>query len=382
MEDNKLQKLFDSIVSKTFFALLALVGTGITIYAFLQEKEVDLRYEIIANTNVLDFNADISKLEVTYDSTNLKETKENLRLYTIKVVNNGNKDILNEYYDDNEPLGISISSGKIIEKPEIIKTSSDYLSNNMKISNYLKGKSFFSRVILEPNEYFIVKLLVLHKVNQIPQIQALGKIAGQKTIEVINAIDTKNEQTFFVHVFSGNIWVQLLRLICYFFVVVLFILIIIAISEVINTYKEKKSRENLINDFKNLKIYEYNRMDDAIFDRYQKDGSWLLDSMQSLLEDEDELNKNYKEILKALKSKDYRRSSRVESEYSQLLLEKDEWATISQMINDGIVIKDNNKLTINQAMYATLNQFIEFLDEKGVIKKKNIHSSSIVVHRN
>lgn len=78
MEYTNFKNLFDNFASKSFITILGIVAAIITIYAFLQEKKVDLRYEIIANTNVLDFNADVCKLEVTYDSTNLKLTNENL----------------------------------------------------------------------------------------------------------------------------------------------------------------------------------------------------------------------------------------------------------------------------------------------------------------
>ena len=170
MKDNIISKLFNNIASKAAITLLGLTAAGITIYAFMIDKNVELRYEIVANTNVLDFNADIGNLRVTYDSTNLKETNENLRIYTIKVVNNGEKDILKEYYDENDPLGLAINSGRIIEKPEIIQTSSDYLNRNVNIENYLVNRISFSQVILETGEFYIIKLLVIHKNDTIPDI--------------------------------------------------------------------------------------------------------------------------------------------------------------------------------------------------------------------
>ena len=179
MEDNNvINRILDSIVSKTFIALIGLVGAIVTIYAFLQEKSVDIRYEIIANTNVLDFNADISKLAVIYDSTNLKETNENLRIITVKIVNNGNQHLLKEYYDEKEPLGLKTSAGKVIERPEIIQTSNDYLKRNLEIQESTSGNHIsFSQVILESGEFYIVKFLVLHKKTEEPQIMAFGKIA-------------------------------------------------------------------------------------------------------------------------------------------------------------------------------------------------------------
>lgn len=370
MEENIFKRFFESFASRTVLTLLGLLGTGITIYAFLQEKKVDLRYEVIANTNVLDFNADISKLEVFYDSTNLKQTKENLRIYTVKIINNGDQIIINEFYDIKEPLGIKLSAGKIIEVPQIIQTSNDYIKRNLKVTNYQKDRISFSQVIIESGEYFIVKLLVLHKKETTPNIISFGKIAGQKSISVVNAIDVKDETSFWSKTYFGNIWVQLLRLLSYFILGVLIILFIVFVSEQIDTYRDKKRRLKMISEFKNLKIYQYTRMDDAIFDRYRLKDSQIFQEMQTLIESEKKLNETYKELTEKLKYKEYRHYRKIGNENNFThYMERDDFSIINEMINDGIVFKENDRLVINQAMKDTLNKFVIFLKEKGEFKR-------------
>lgn len=383
MEDNIFKRFFESFASRTVLTLLGLLGTGITIYAFLQEKKVDLRYEVVANTNVLDFNADISKLEVLYDSTNLKQTKENLRIYTVKIINNGSENLINEFYDINEPLGIRLNTGKIIEIPQIIETSNDYIKRNLKVIDYQKDKISFSQVIIESGEYFVVKLLVLHKKETTPSIISLGKIAGQKSINVVNAIDVKDETSFWSKTYLGNIWVQLLRLLSYFIVGVLIILFIVFISEQIDTYRDKKRRLKIISEFKNLKSYQYTRMDDAIFDRYQLKDSRRFQEMQALIEDEKTLNETYKELTEKLKSKEYRRYRRIETDNKFIkFMERDDFSIINEMTNDGIVFKENDNLVINQAMKDTLNKFVSFLKEKGEFKRNYYESITNVTFDN
>ena len=321
MEDNLTNKIFNNIASKTVIALIGLFAAAITIYAFLQEKSVDVRYEIIANTNVLDFNADISKLEVSYDSTNLKQSNENLRIITIKIINNGKQHLFKEYLDNNDPLGLTISSGKIIEKPDLIQTSNDYLKRNIKLHNFTNNKLTFSQVILESGEFFIIKLLILHKKDEIPQINSFGKIAGQKNIEVVNSVDIKTEKTFLLNVYEGNIWIQLLRLLSYFIIGILIILIIVGISEKIDSRREKNRKIKMVKDFKNIKSYDYTRMDDAIFDRYKLRGSRDLKKSQGLLQNEKELNENYSELSKELKSKEFRRQRRIDDTRQSILNE-------------------------------------------------------------
>jgi hypothetical protein len=369
MKDSFITKLLDNIASRTVITLLGLAATGITIYAFLIEKSVELRYEIVANTNVLDFNADIGNLRVTYDSTNLKETNENLRIYTIKVINNGEKDILKEFYDDNDPLGLSINSGRIIERPEIIQTSSDYLNRNSKIQSYQFDKISFSQVILESGEFYVIKLLVIHKTDKIPEIKSFGKIAGQKSISLVNSIDVKEELSFWEKVYQGNIWMQLLRLVSYFLVGIIIIAISVAASEKIDSIRERKRRKKMISDFKNLKTYEYTRMDDAIFDRYQKSGANSFKHMLKLLNDETELNDIYTKLSEELKSKEFRRYRRIDST-TRVFYDRDDWSLINQMTNDGYLFKENSRLTINQAMTDTLKKFVEFLTDNKEFKRK------------
>lgn len=69
-----------SKVNKTIIAIVGIIGSLVTIYAFFfHERKSSLQYELITDTNVLDIRADISKLEILYDKTNLKEKNENLR---------------------------------------------------------------------------------------------------------------------------------------------------------------------------------------------------------------------------------------------------------------------------------------------------------------
>lgn len=364
MNGHFFDKIFENIALKTVITVMGLVGTAVTIFAFLQEKKVEIRYEIVSNTNVLDFNAEIGKLEVIYDSTNLKKSQENLRIYTVKIINNGNQNLLKEFYDENDPLGLQLSSGKIIEQPEVIQSSNDYLKRNVKIQVSNNEKINFSQVILESGEYYIIKLLVLHKTDLIPKITSYGKIAGQNNIQIINTIDIKEESSFWKEAYYGNIWVQLLRIVSYFIVACLIIIAIVGMSVYITEKKDKRRKKNNIVEFKSLKTYQYSKMDDAIFDRYKSDDAYVFKNVQQLIEDEDKLNRTYEHLSKRLKKKKYKRDD------SYIRYRNDEWSTIKGMLEDGIIFWDKERLTINQAMKETLDKFVVFLIEKDEDFKK------------
>lgn len=364
-----LKNFFESTTTKIVVALIGIIGTVVTIFGFLQNNEVLVAYEITANANVLDFNAEVSKLEVFFDSTNLKQTKKNLRIYTIKIINNGGKDLIKEFYDDNDPLGIRIKGGEIIENPEIIQSSNDYISRNLKIIQSVKNEFKFSQIILESKEFFTVKFLVLHNLDSIPVISPMGKIAGQRDIRINNSIDLKGENSFFARAFNGNIWIQLVRLFSYFFITLaVIIFIVFTISKIDDTVKEHH-RENIINQFKQLKSYKYTKTDNVIFDYYQKNNLSYLQEIDTIIDDENELNNIYKSILKGLKNQEVfksRKSDKINIEQNYDQETKD---LIESAIKDGFIIKDIEKLIVNKQMKRTLARFLEFIESNDKFKK-------------
>ncbi len=335
----------------------------ITIYTFLQEKEVDLRYEIIANANVLDFNADINKLEVLYDSTSLKKTGKNLRVYTIKVINNGEKNIIKEFYDENEPVGIRVDSGQVIEQPEIIRSSNGYLKRNVKFLKREKGDILFSNVIIESGEFFIIKLLVLHDNNIDPKIKAFGKVAGQKNINVVNSVDFKGKVTFLKKVYYGGFWVQFLRLVSYSVMVILSVAISFLISEKIDFFRYEKGRKKNLKEFKALKTVEYSRKDNVIFERYLDDELDELKTMSMLINNDKKLNKICGRSLEDIE-REVNKKRRVEEGLSEYDL-----YIINEMLDDGIIFKEHDRLKVNESMKDSLDKFLSFLmDKKGFIR--------------
>ena len=373
-ENNQFKRFFQNYISQTFIAFFGIIGTIITIYAFLQEKKVELRYEILSNTNVLDFNADVNKLNVIYDSTNLRQTHENLRIYTIKIINIGEQTLTNNFYDKNDLIGIKILNAKIIEKPQIIETSNNYINRNAKIINYTKNNFSFYPIIIEKGEFYTIKFLVLHKTNSSPKLISIGKIADQKNIEIVNSIDIKSKEPFIEKTFLGNFWVQLLRLISYFFAGALIFITVMLLSEWFDNVSSKIKRQKLLKEFKKKSDYTYTKIDEAIFERYLNNDFFQLREMYYLLKNEEKLNEKYTNSIEGLKNKEYRRIDR----NKRIRYFSQEYHIINEMISDGIVFKEDEKLSINQPMKDTLEKFIAFLKVKNKLHLK--HSLKFAQH--
>lgn len=355
--------------------LIGLFSAIVGIYTFyFQTKETELQFEIISNSNVLDLNTDLSKLDIIYDSTSLKHSNQNLRIINIRVKNTGTEDILKNFYDDSDPLGLIIRDGTIIEKPNLINYSNDYLKNNLKLNRINSNKILFSNVILEHSEYFVLKFLVLHPRGKTPAFTAIGKVAGINKINVIDIQQPKDKKSFWSQVFSGDILVQAVRAILYFSIVVIIIGIIALIVEGVSDFKSKKKRERLIHNFKRLETYSYSKMDDAIFNRFITEGDYSIVKMKSLIRDEATLNRRYKKWIEKLKKKETEEEAILNKEVlikPLFLNRRREWTVINEMLNDGIIIKDNNTLIINQPMKKTIELFTDYLQTCNFGQFKN-----------
>lgn len=352
---------------------LGFIGTVISLYAyFAQDKKVDIQYEIIANTNVLDINADVSRLDITYNGMSLKEKDEHLRIINLRIINRGIDNILKEYFDENDPLGFKVSQGKIIEKPEVIETSSNYLKENLKVEMDSSGRVKFSKVIIEPKESVVLKILILHKSGTYPKIIPVGKIAGMKEILVVNTLETKDEKPFFVQVFFGSTFVQIVRAISYFLMVVLLIVVIAFSADKIFDAKQKHKRKKIVDEYRSLKPYTYSKMDDAIFDHYIENDYRLLEKMIDLINDEKDLTATYNKAIARLKKKEEAKTvdHKIidEQGYPIHYIREDEWSIMNTMLEYGLIIKEKDRIVVNQQMKNTLDNFFIFLKDKKALK--------------
>lgn len=368
-------------LTQTLIILVGLISAVLGIYTFFfQERKFQVDYEILANTNVLDINADITKLDITYDGSSLKSNNQSLRIINLRVKNTGTESILKNYYDSKDPLGAFVEKGKVIEKPELITTSNDYIKKNLEIRFDSLGKLTFSDIILEPNEFFTIKLLILHKTNVTPILHSSGKIAGVKDIPVVNLVQqNKAENSFWEITFGGNIFAQLIRALSYTLIVILIIVGIAITTDTISDKRRKSKRIRLAKKFKLKREYDYNKMDDAVFFRFEIDGIENLRRYQNLLKDENRLNQKHNNWINKLKRNVEEEIQENDITSRELMLNdkffsrRSEWTLINELINDGYAIKDKDKLVINQPMKRCLNMFIDFLKDEKYIDPNEIH---------
>ncbi len=341
---------------------------GIVSY-FFERNTTSIKFQLLSNTNVFDIHEEIKPLDIIYNGQSIKNAKQNLKVFTLKISNNGDKDILNDFYDDRDPLGFQISKGLIIEKPTLIGASNSYIKKNLKL--VLKNGAIitFSPIILETGEYFTAKILVLHNQSEEPTIKPVGKIAGIKEIDFIDENDLNNKNPvleLLLNSFSGNIFIQLTRSVIYFIIVVILIVLLIYVSDKINAFREKEVKLQLISEYKSAPKYISSEADEKIFEIFLTENYFYLKEIENLLSNQEILNNVYNKkanpkSIALSAAGTYFHDSRIDR--------------IEELIHHGFVSLSKKKLITKNNIYRRLIEFNRFLK----VNKNKFQDSKYIV---
>ncbi len=318
---------------------------------FFDNNSPDLDYVITSNANVLDVNENLSSLDILYEGESLKKAGKSLKIITIKVVNTGGEAILKSSYDSNDPAGFYIKDGTLAETPQLLEASNDYLTKNALALKESSSKILFPQLIIEPEEYFHVKILVLHDANKNPMIVARGKIAGIDEINILNEYSVVND-SITQRAFIGDTKTQIVRLLFYgTFGIFLFIMAIglIVIKDDIN---DKRARKNKV-----IKIKEKNRNNlkmnsQYIFDNYVKWGEPWIYLIYSILS-----NSNLEHRVTVEPEK-------IEEELKDL--KKKKVSIVKELLDNDIIINQDGKLKADPEILSIMQKLLPLhaLDEK------------------
>ena len=247
-----------------------IIGTTISIITFLlgyyfsnQEKKVQIAYEIISETNVLQINKSLNNLQILLNNQNLLQSNSNLKIIKLRIRNNGDFDIQDNQYDKKIKWGFRIVNGKIVDTVSIIDSNSEYIKKAIKIEQN-ESDVTFNEIIFDRKKFFTLEFMVIYDRQQTPVIEFIGKIVGIDKIIPINISIQNENESFFSKLFHGTILQNIVRLLIFgiLFVFIVFVIFMI-ISSIIDLFdnisKNKKEEffEKILENEKNedLKIF-------------------------------------------------------------------------------------------------------------------------------
>jgi len=278
--------------------VLAVIFGALAVYSEFWKKTAPiLEFELLSNTPVLDVREKLPDLEVLYQGEDIAKAGRTLSVMLCRVVNHGSANLLSAHYDNKAPIGIAVNGGTLI-RAELSATSNPYLATAAAVRAHGSTVAF-EPVILEPGEWFLVKLLVLHKAGSPPSLTAHGKIAGMHSIPIVLSVPTSDKESFWYRAFSGSTWTQLVRLVAYFLGAILCVAAVVipftAAAEKITTTRRKK----FVARFRAVTKIALDPADEFIFSRYIDKGPQYVQRLANAVADSDRLQKRVEDYLAA-----------------------------------------------------------------------------------
>ncbi len=235
-----MQKFFiwAKFLVKKAWTVIVVVSVVFGFYAYFHEKVPNVKFTVVGDPNVFDVYKSVSDLEIFFREKNIEKENLNLKIYTIKVENNGESDVLKASYDDGLPWGFSVVNGEIVSEVRVVGGNSDYLNSSIN-PKIVDGKVEFDRVIFEHGKYFVLEFLVLHSKAERPSLNTFGKIAGIDKFLVFRELQPAQGSIWKQLLGDGGFVIHIARLILYTFV---FIVLLVGVIFSVDFYSKVKTK--------------------------------------------------------------------------------------------------------------------------------------------
>lgn len=353
--------------------VLAIVFGGISLYTeFIKDDSPLIEFELLSNAPVIDVREKLADLEVLYRKEDISKSGQALSVFLVRVINHGSANLLAAHYDPRTPLGILVSGATLV-KAEVVSSSSDYLSKAARV-NLGAPNVTFEPVILEPNQWFLVKLLLLHDADSLPQLESQGKIAGMQAIPVVPPVPASDAEGFWAKAFEGSAWTQLVRLVAYFFGFILCVTVIVLPALLASEMLERGKRRRLIHQFKAGTKLPIDPADEFVFDGFLWGGAFFIQNLLETAADPKKLNGQ----IRAFQEQKATRSDSVDLTYKYVPTPDDApgaprnvvWELglldIERMLRQGFCREGNGQWEVLPERLRVAMAFSEFLQLMGV----------------
>jgi hypothetical protein len=320
---------------------------------FFYEKRAHVVYEIESKTRVFDVRENIAQLDVTFEGESIRKKQQTLSLLTIKIVNAGNLDIGMGAFDSANLPGISVTHCIKIFNPEFVRGSNPYFAKGDRVR--LKDEHSFEvlPVLLDKHEYFVVKILVLHGQNEVPDVEKFGKYGGVPQIDIVATSSNEDRRSLLVRTFGGDAVIQFVRAVIYTILTIAVIVAGIWVTVKINAGWRRWRRRRLVQKFQKLLDRVSSGPENAIFLSYVRGDAGLspelfLLRLNDLLNDPAELEQKMRQM--------------PSQQASERFVDADV-AWIVPFIKEQKLaeLQENEGVTVNAQAAKTVADFVNFL---------------------
>lgn len=361
--------------AKWLLGIIAVVSFGVTIYlGFIKKTTPNLEYDILSETDFFNNSESASYIKIFIDSLDVQENHLNISTYRIRVGNKGNDNL--SFYDyDTGSFGLKIVNGTLLESPVLLESSSEYVHTKFYSNDSIVGTSFINipKLALDVDDYFILKLVILHETKVSPAFIPEGKISGQKSITV-NPIQTP-QPDFWKTVFTGSPLVQIVRLFAYLMVAIMALVLTAVVIAYISDKVDRQKRKKLIK-----KLSKYGDISKVVKEDYINNGSSIIEEMYNVYQrPEAEITKKYKQLRKYIVSKNALvMKNRHVYDFNYRKLE-----VYRRMLEDGYMfLTEEDKISFNKETKKSVDKLYEHLKKQGALSKHVTDLSDMMIDEN
>lgn len=179
------------------------------VQTFYIENKPDLEFLILANEKIFSKSEAFPKIQIFYDSIDIKSNEQSLSVLSMRLRNDGGKGILNSYYDVNKDFGFILQEGRLLYPPTLMAASDvEYYSEIFKEA--IGDTIILNKLIFDQGSYVDIQSIVLHEKDKIPMIKPIGKIAGIDSLKVNELMENPKFRLDFRYTFLVGIFAYFL----------------------------------------------------------------------------------------------------------------------------------------------------------------------------
>jgi hypothetical protein len=179
--------------------------------------------------------------------------------------------------------------------------------------------------------------------------------------------------SFLKRALGGSLGIHLFRLVAYFLISIMLFLALIIPRVLIGNNLSKSKRKRIINEFKAETNIQLNESDEYLFKTYMTHGEHIMVAMQRLTASQETLDRALSAYREWQKIPDEIRSHAEYGLYAEDIFRGSasyEVYKIEDLITAGFIKISNESGAVNPQMKDTLDRFVLFLKNKGMISKK------------
>ena len=238
-----INKIYEELKRSPIVMLISifslLIGIfGILIYPDGKEDKPVISFQIIHELDVLNLQKDVKDLTIRFKNADMVTEGLSLTSLYISIANIGDKNIKKGDFDTDIPWNLKIVDSEVIKVTSL--TNDDYLEKELEKINISKGFVKLPFLMFDKKKFFVLDILVLHKKNTPIKPVMEGKISGMdKFTYVTKPFEKGSELSNFLKVaFQGGIMIQLARVLVYFEISLICIVLLVLLYDWFSIKKE------------------------------------------------------------------------------------------------------------------------------------------------